>query len=128
MTERAKVGNNTSILGHRNVDIQGFGFQIDRASNIIIRNLRIHHCIDTDAISATYSNNIWIDHNEFWSDREHGFDYYDGLVDITRGSDWVTVSWNVFRDHWKTSLVGGEPDARDVEGDKYHITYHHNHW
>lgn len=26
-------------------------------------------------------------------------DYYDGLLDITHGSDLVTVSWNKFHDH-----------------------------
>jgi pectate lyase len=82
MSERAKVGNNTSIVGlGDDATIDGFGLQIDKASNVIVRNLGIHHCIDTDAISVTYSNNIWIDHNEFWSERSHGFDYYDGLVE-----------------------------------------------
>jgi pectate lyase len=129
MSKRAKVGNNTSILGlGPNATIDGFGLQIDHASNIIVRNLGIHHVIDTDAISATYSNNIWIDHNEFWSERSQGFDYYDGLVDVTKGSDFVTVSWNYFHTHWKTSLVGGDPEAAATESGKYHITYHHNYW
>jgi len=32
---------------------------------------------------------------------DHGYDYYDGLLDITHGSDYVTVSYNYFHDHWK---------------------------
>jgi len=30
-----------------------------------------------------------------------GKDDYDGQLDITHASDYVTVSWNRFTDHWK---------------------------
>ncbi|KAI5777731.1 polysaccharide lyase family 1 protein [Geopyxis carbonaria] len=129
LSSRPKVGNNTSILGaHSGASLGGWGLSINHASNIIIRNIGIHHAIDTDAISATYSHNLWIDHCEFWSERSRGFDYYDGLVDITKGSDFVTISWNYFHTHWKTSLVGGDPEAQATEGKNYHLTYHHNRW
>jgi pectate lyase len=47
---------------------------------------------------------------------------------VTKGSDFVTISWNYFHTHWKTSLVGGDPEAAATESDKYHITYHNNYW
>jgi pectate lyase len=52
----------------------------------------------------------------------------DGQVDIIRGSDWITVSWNYFHDHWKSSLVGNDPAFRDIDFGHLHVTYHHNHW
>jgi hypothetical protein len=31
---------------------------------------------------AEYSNNVWIDHVDVSSDRDHDKDYYDGLIDV----------------------------------------------
>jgi pectate lyase len=61
---------------------------------------------------------VWIDHNDF-------SDGFDGLVDIKRQSDFVTVSWNHFHDHSKSSLVG---HSDSFTGDIGHlrVTYHHN--
>lgn len=33
-------------------------------------------------IQAEYSNNVWIDHCDVSSDRDHDKDYYDGLIDV----------------------------------------------
>lgn len=52
----------------------------------------------------------------------------DGQVDIIRGSDWITVSWNYFHDHWKSSLVGNDATFRDIDFGHLHVTYHHNYW
>lgn len=52
----------------------------------------------------------------------------DGQVDIIRAADWITVSWNYFHDHWKSSLVGNSDALRDVDEGHLHVTYHHNHW
>ncbi|KAF2793588.1 polysaccharide lyase family 1 protein [Melanomma pulvis-pyrius CBS 109.77] len=84
--------------------------------------------LDNDGITTQNSTRVWIDHNEFESDINHGPDYYDGQCDIVRGSDWVTVSWNYFHDHWKSSLVGNSDAIRDVDTGHLHITYHHNYW
>ena len=35
-------------------------------------------------------HHVWIDHCEVW-------DAYDGNMDITHGSNWITVSWTKFR-------------------------------
>ena len=52
----------------------------------------------------------------------------DGQIDISRASDWITVSWNYLHDHWKSSLVGNSDTLRDVDFGTLHITYHHNYW
>ncbi|MFA9559677.1 fibronectin type III domain-containing protein [Evansella sp. AB-rgal1] len=121
--------SDVSIIG---VGTQGefdrIGFTVSRANNIIFRNLSIHHVRGGEgtAIEVTEnSRNIWIDHNEFFSDRDHGINYYDGLVDIKRGAEYVTVSWNKFMDHYKVSL-NGHTDNPSLAPDK--ITYHHNYF
>ncbi|KAK7044103.1 hypothetical protein VNI00_007819 [Paramarasmius palmivorus] len=144
------LGNNTSIIGVGTSGIiNGGGLEINRKSNVIIRNLVINKVIGDDGITIQHgAHNIWIDHNEFYSDLNHGFDYYDGQVDITHASDYVTVSYNYFHDHYKSSLVGGDPNGgkegelryysshlaltresdHSTDTGKYHLTYHHNHW
>ena len=69
---------------------------------------------------------MWIDHNDFSSDLDHGVDFYDGQVDITHGADFITVSWNVFHDHFKNSLVGNSENTGDEDTGHLRVTYHHN--
>ena len=52
---------------------------------------------------------------------------HDGLLDITRGSDRITVSWNHFRQHGKTSLVGGSDRHTEDEG-RLRVSFRHNLW
>ncbi|KDN50280.1 hypothetical protein RSAG8_01616, partial [Rhizoctonia solani AG-8 WAC10335] len=126
---RISVGNNTSIIGvGSSTIIEGGGFNINKASNIIIRNLIIRKVKGNDAITIQKSNRIWIDHNEFYSDTTHGFDYYDGQVDITHADDYITISWNKFHDHYKSSLIGHSPDNAAEDTGHFKITYHHNSW
>ncbi|CAE6512769.1 unnamed protein product [Rhizoctonia solani] len=126
---RISVGNNTSIIGvGSSAIIEGGGFNINKASNIIIRNLVIRKVKGNDGITIQKSNRIWIDHNEFYSDTTHGFDYYDGQVDITHADDYITVSWNKFHDHYKSSLIGHSPDNAAEDTGHFKITYHHNSW
>lgn len=77
--------------------IEGGGFSLNKVSNVIIRNLVIRKVKGNDAITIQKSNNLWIDHNEFYSDTDHGFDYYDGQVDITHADDYITVSCELAR-------------------------------
>ncbi|KAK1227683.1 hypothetical protein PQX77_009308 [Marasmius sp. AFHP31] len=130
LSSQAQVGNNTSIIGvGATAIINGGGLSIKGKSNIIVRNLVINKVVGNDGITIQRgAHNIWIDHNEFYSDVAHGFDFYDGQVDITHASDYVTVSYNYFHDHYKSSLVGGDPNGGSEDTGKYHLTYHHNRW
>lgn len=73
-----------------------------------------------DAITIKYSKNVWVDHVDVSNDRDHDKDYYDGLVDITRASDYITVSNSYLHDHWKGSLVG-HSDNNQAEDMILHI-------
>ncbi len=46
---------------------------------------------------------MWIDHNDLSN-------AHDGLTDVKRASDFVTISWNHFHDHDKTALLGHSDD------------------
>jgi len=103
-----------------------------------------------DLISVVNASRIWIDHNNF-SDGErtddrypsvfpetvNGTDYrgsdfkvqhHDGLVDVTRLGNLVTVSNNLMFSHDKVSLVGGSDTAsRTAENpDVLKVTYNGN--
>ncbi|KAF8071988.1 pectin lyase fold/virulence factor [Lyophyllum atratum] len=129
LSSQATVGNNTSIIGVGTSGvITGGGLKIVGKSNVIVRNLVINKVVGNDAITIQRANNIWIDHNEFFSDTTHGFDFYDGQVDITHACDFITVSFNYFHDHYKCSLVGHDPSNSVEDTGKFHLTYHHNRW
>ncbi|WP_164503638.1 RICIN domain-containing protein [Pleionea sediminis] len=120
------VGSNTTIQGIG--DFSGFtggGLKLRGVRNVIIRNLKLSFSRD-DLIQIYDSKNIWVDHNELWNDREHHKDYYDGLLDITRGSNYVTVSWNYMHDHIKGSLVGAGDNHGEDDLGSLKVTYHHN--
>ncbi|OLF16370.1 pectate lyase family protein [Actinophytocola xanthii] len=114
---------NKSIIGvGSNAEISGGGLQMGSTTrpgnNVIVRNIRFSDASD-DSISVTNSaHHVWIDHNEFTA----GF---DGLLDIKRASDYVTVSWNHFHGHSKTTLVG-HSDTFTADRGHLRVTYHHN--
>ncbi|WP_216355984.1 right-handed parallel beta-helix repeat-containing protein [Streptomyces sp. MP131-18] len=91
----------------------------DAVHNIIIRNLSVSGATDDLINVQMFSHHIWIDHNDF-SDGD------DGAVDVKRGSDYVTVSWNHFYDHDKTLLVGHDDDNAAQDAGRLRVTYHHN--
>ena len=98
-----RVRSNKTILGNSGATIAGCGLNISGDRNVIIRNLTFRDWND-DAINVEQSaTNIWIDHNTF----SNG---YDGAVDIKRGSDFVTVSWNRVFNHDKSMLLGHSDD------------------
>lgn len=95
-----------------------------------------------DNISINGGKRVWIDHCTFNDgDRpdtkfppvypfphnqvEQKVQHHDGLVDITNGGDFVTLSYNVFKDHDKTSLIGGS-DSLTSDAGKLNATYRHN--
>ncbi|MEZ4688268.1 MAG: pectate lyase [Bacteroidia bacterium] len=112
-------------LGH-GAEFNGIGIKIWRASNIILRNLRIHHVDigNKDCISVEGpADHIWVDHCELYNEYQSvGKDDYDGLFDIKRSTDYVTFSWNYLHDSWKCSLSGSS------ESDTFNrqVSYHHN--
>jgi pectate lyase len=97
---------------------------------VIVRNMRISKVLASngngDAIHIDSSTNLWLDHNDLSSDTSHDEDYYDGLLDITHGADYITVSWNILHDHIKCSLVGHSDSNASEDTGHLRVTYHHN--
>jgi pectate lyase len=114
-----RVRSNKTILGNAGATIDGCGFTINGDRNVIIRNLTFRDW-DDDAINVEQSaTNIWIDHNSFTNG-------YDGAVDIKRGSDFITVSWNRVFGHDKSMLLGHSDDNAGQDVGHLRVTYHHN--
>ncbi|WP_437808843.1 pectate lyase family protein [Sorangium sp. So ce1078] len=141
--EMLDVGSNKTIIGlGTSATIDGFGFDIngwtpdlvaahgvtcdpDKASlfthvsNVIIRNLTFTSSTDDSINVQCYSHHVWVDHNTFYKS-------YDGSVDVKRGSDWVTISWNHFVETDKTMLLGHDDSNGPQDTGRLHVTYHHN--
>lgn len=126
--EVVDVGSHTTVIGvGSNSGLTGGGFRVKKGTNVIFRNLRLSKSpAPTDLIELQTSTNIWVDHNTFSSDLDHDKDFYDGQLDMNHGTDFVTVSWNIFTEHFKTSLVGGSDNTGDEDSGHLRVTYHHN--
>ena len=119
------IGDDTNLIE--------WGIEMKRCTSCEVRNLWLGKYPD-DGISMTgnteiRSAHIWVHNNTI----EKGFNAYaggehvdedkadgDGSVDM-KWSEYVTVSYNEFKDCHKTSLVGGKADQ-----EQDYITYHHN--
>lgn len=127
--DQVKVGSNTSIIGKdANAILEGFGLLVKEKENVIIRNLGVKKVLadNGDAIGVQYSNNVWIDHCDVSSDRDHDKDYYDGLIDLTHAADYVTVSNTFVHDHWKAMLFGHSDSNGDEDTGHLRITVNNN--
>ncbi|KAI1261104.1 polysaccharide lyase family 1 protein [Xylariaceae sp. FL1019] len=125
------LASDTTVIGSGSQSgLTNGGFRIKEQSNVILRNLYFHDPPESkDLVEIQYSSQVWVDHCDFSTEGITGDkDYYDGLLDITHGSDLITVSYNVFHDHWKGSLVGHSDSNADEDTGKLHVTYHHNWW
>ncbi|TDZ39908.1 Pectate lyase plyB [Colletotrichum trifolii] len=126
---KVRVQSDKTIVGQRGSKIVGAGLYINKVRNVIVRNLDISKVKESngDAIGIQESTNVWVDHCDVSSDLGSGKDYYDGLIDITKGADLVTVSNTYLHDHFKTSLVG-HSDSQTADKGKLRVTYANNYW
>ncbi|MFJ8947814.1 polysaccharide lyase family 1 protein [Streptomyces sp. NPDC102395] len=154
---KASVPANTTIIGvGRDAGFKGASLQIRAVDNVIVRNLAFESPVDcfpqwdpTDGSKGNWnseydtavvhgSTHVWLDHNTF-TDGSHPdsaaptyfgmlYQQHDGELDIVRGSDHVTASWNVFTEHDKTILIGNSDSESTAAGDrgKLKVTFHHN--
>jgi pectate lyase len=125
----ARNGNKTLIGVGTDSGLTGAGLDLSYADNVILRNLKISKAAagEGDAVTLLASHHIWVDHCDLSSERTDASVSYDGLVDVTHGSEFVTVSWTVFHDHKDTSLVGHTATATaQAEDQNLTVTYHHN--
>jgi pectate lyase len=134
----SKPKNNITILGADGSAAQ-FGIHVAaNSNNIIIRNMTIGLTPgggDADIISlegmgsSGVPTNIWIDHNNLFTKDilcpGAGDSSFDGMIDIKKGVDKVTISYNYLHDHEKTSL-NGFSDTSEVSSPIRHVTFVHN--
>ncbi|HVM59822.1 MAG TPA: immunoglobulin domain-containing protein [Verrucomicrobiae bacterium] len=115
------VGTNAAVIG----DIGLF-----YCTNVIVQNLDISNSGsigDADGVTCKYyPEHIWVDHCTI-------HDTQDGIVDVTRGGDFVTVSWcKMFytapTGHQDVDLIGGDDGDSASDTGALHVTFHHNWW
>ncbi|KAL0067963.1 hypothetical protein AAF712_004866 [Marasmius tenuissimus] len=117
-----RVGSNTSVLGAKGSQLNGVGFGVAGVKNVIIRNVKVSKVLASagDAIGVQSSSQVWIDHVDLSSDRDHDkllmrYESYDGLLDITHAVTGITVSNSKLSNHAKGSLVGAaDTNTEDV--------------
>lgn len=117
------VASNKSIIGHGTAGaLTGGGLVISGNHNVIIQNLHISGVPINDITVENHATHVWIDHCLFGS-------AVDTMLDIKRGADFVTVSWNEFRGPQDEVVLQGHSDSNGGE-DIGHLrtTYHHNYF
>ncbi|MBB2946535.1 pectate lyase [Actinoplanes lutulentus] len=120
ITSKQGVRPNKTIVGAgANATITGGGFDFYRSSNVIVRNLTFVGAEDDAVNVGQQSHHIWIDHNTFRSP-------VDGSIDIVRGADYVTVSWNHFAGTDKSMLIGHSDGAASSDIGHLKVSIHHN--
>ncbi len=150
-----KVPSNTTIVGlGTDARILGGDLQVQGVDNVIVRNLTFEDAFDCfpqwdptdgdtgnwnseyDNLVVTGATHVWIDHDTFTdgrrpdSDQPDYFDriyqQHDGELDVVKGADYVTASWNAFTDHDKTLLFGNSDSAASTDDGHLKVTLHHN--
>ena len=123
-----KYTSNVSILGiGNNAVLDGFGFKIWTANNIIVRNIKFQDCTasEGDAISVEACDRVWIDHCWFTDvPGDSSNEAHDGQTDIKKASTNITVSYNHYQHHRKTCLLGFS--TSDVADTNSTVTYYRN--
>lgn len=152
---KALVPADTTIIGvGKHAGIKGGSLQIQNVDNVVVRDLTVESPLDCfpqwdptdgatgawnseyDSMVVTGSTHVWLDHNTF-TDGDHPdstlpryygevYQQHDGELDIVRGADLVTASWNVFTDHDKTLMIGNSDSAGATDRGKLRVTLHHN--
>lgn len=123
-----RVESNKTILGLKGSALIGASLFIYGKQNIIIRNMTISKVQTySNIIIKEGSHHIWVDHNELSSELVSNWDFYDGLLDVGTGADYVTLSWNKLHDNHKAMLIGFSYNEPESVG-KLHVTVHDNYF
>lgn len=111
----------------RDIRITGMGILTNESSNLIFENLTFtapaitaHDTTSRRALSIhNRTHHVWVDHCTFE-------EYPLILVDVKRGSNAVTLSWNRFENAQSGILFGLEPDL--FVDSAQTLTLHHNYF
>ncbi|MGA4577377.1 immunoglobulin domain-containing protein [Limisphaera sp. VF-2] len=114
------LGTNAAFVGNLRI----------HATNLIVRNLHFsnprsgYDTLTIDSGSGGTGRIVWVDHCTFYNAP-------DGALDITKGADYVTVSWCKFHyapappgqtTHEFVNLIG----SSDSDNYPFRVTFHHN--
>ncbi|MBT2321834.1 polysaccharide lyase family 1 protein [Variovorax paradoxus] len=151
-----RLTSNTTLIGiGSSAQLVNARVVVKDVSNVIVRNLTIMNPCDIapvsdpndgasgnwnseyDGLTVDHASNVWIDHNRF-TDAPQTDDLapvengklkqcHDGALDVKNGSDYVTVSYNVFDHHEKNNLIGASDSTTSDDG-HLTVTFHHNHF
>lgn len=125
--------NDKTIIGDgTNAVLNGIDLRIN-ATNVIVQNLTFqvtpigtNDAITIDGGSDGTGRNIWIDHCTLSNAQ-------DGSIDVTKGADYVTISWCKYIYAPKTpsfthelcDLIGSSDSDASSEQGYEHVTIHH---
>jgi pectate lyase/pectin methylesterase-like acyl-CoA thioesterase len=151
---RVRLTSNTTLIGEGpGAGFVNAWIDITGVSQVIVRNLHIVAPCDVgpvwdptdgalgnwnsayDAIGIVTATQVWIDRNTITDAPvtddtlpvENGKtkQCHDGAIDITKGADLITVSYNVLTQHDKTMLIGGS-DSLTSDAGKLRVTIANN--
>lgn len=122
--ELSARGNKTIVGLGTDARIAGGGFGWNTKSNVIVQNITFEDASDDLLKINNKSKNFWIDHCTFSDGASTHAGSHDGMLDITRGSEFVTVSYCRFFNHDKNILIGhSDSETGDVI---MKVTLNHN--
>lgn len=119
-----------TFMGESNVVFK-IGINVKRSWNLIIRNLHFQDYYDDGInIGGDLTHHVWVDHCTFGhpTTRPTDTEHPDGGCDVKDGASFVTISWCVFRNSWKTSLVGHSDNNGATDVGRLKVTYVNNHF
>ncbi|KAJ1303870.1 hypothetical protein OPQ81_008288 [Rhizoctonia solani] len=150
------VKSNTSLIGlDSSAALNGINLYLNSVDNIWIRNLKLVSPADCfpapetypsswnakfDAVGLVTATNVWVDGCELQDQLSGEYvdpdiippgwevDRYDGLFDCEDGSDNVTFSHNIIKNHHKSLLLGGGTKEADRDLGKMRFTIFGNHF
>jgi pectate lyase len=122
--ELSARGNKTIVGLGTDARITGGGFGWNTKSNVIVQNITFEDAPDDLLKINNKCTNFWIDHCTFSDGADTNAGSHDGMLDVTRGSQYVTISYNRFFNHDKNILIGHSDSETGDTAIK--VTLHHN--
>jgi pectate lyase len=121
------VGSNKTIIGRQGAEISSDAevLRLTGSRNVIIKNLHLVGAPMPNQPNTILHDvkNVWLDHNSFINGRTD-------LLVVSGTSDFVTISWNVFRHtHFQHNHMGvniGASDSDTTSRGHLRVTLHHN--
>ena len=138
------IGSNKTLFGLGDARILNGTLDISGVDNVIVRNITFEDSYDMfpmwdgtdgaegnwnseyDLVTIRGATHVWVDHSAFSDgarpDNTSGevfgklVQHHDGLIDITNGADFVTLTANRYFEHDKTHLIGSSDKREEDRG------------